>query len=106
MVKHDVSPSLLFKGAQTEKEANAIAECAYDLAVVAKGHMDAAQAMCPNLSDEAFRALLPGVRVAWYLTMLEKHGFDMFAEELSPARHTAFQWRVAKATFSKSFGLE
>ncbi|KAG5178303.1 Squalene/phytoene synthase-domain-containing protein [Tribonema minus] len=101
--KHLVASTVLFNGARTEAEAEALAACFYDVACVAKGHMEQGQELASGLSNDAFRALLPGVRAAWYLEALEKAGFNAFDASLTPRSWIPFQFRVARAAMTHKF---
>lgn len=111
MRKHLLSHSVLNKGPQTAKEAHALAECVFDVASVAKGHMEAAEEGLAATREEAggrlpagaFAALLPGVRVAWYLETLMKCGFDAFDETLRPRSPFKFQLRLGRAMITDKF---
>ncbi|CAM9184670.1 unnamed protein product [Choristocarpus tenellus] len=101
--KHRLYSSVLRKGPKTPEEAHGIAECFYDVSAVSKGHLDAAQEVVQGLSADAFHALLPGVRAAWYLEKLEACRFDAFDERLQPHSPLGFHLRLAKSIFTQKF---
>lgn len=111
MRKYLLTHSVLQKGAKDEKEAHALSECVFEVASVAKGHMDAAangftaarERMGGSLPAGAFAALLPGVRAAWYLDTLQKCNFDPFNPRLRPRSPLAFQLRLGKSMFREKF---
>lgn len=112
MRKNSLSHGVLQRGPKTEKEAHALAESVFDVATVAKGHMDLAVEGLAAASDKrggqglpagAFAALLPGVRAMWYLEKLEECQFDAFDETLRPRSPLAFQLRLAKAVWREQF---
>jgi hypothetical protein len=61
------------------------------------------QELASDLDSAAFRALLPGVRAAWYLEKLEVVGFNPFHADLQPINRVPFQLRLAKAAFTNKF---
>lgn len=111
MRKYLLSHSVIERGPKTEKEAHALAECVFEVATVAKGHMDVAgeglaaarEKGDGTLAAGAFTALLPGVRAAWYLETLEKCQFDPFDPRLRPRSPLAFQLRLGRSVFREKF---
>lgn len=107
MLRHAV----LERGPQDEKEAHALAECVFEVASVAKGHIEAAEEGLAAAREEtggklpagAFAALLPGVRVAWYLETLQACGFNAYDESLRPRSPFKFQLRLGKALIREKF---
>ena len=111
MRKNTLRHTVLERGPQSPEESQALSECVFDVASVAKGHMDAAAEALETARAEsggklptgAFAALLPGVRAAWYLETLQKFNFEAFDESLRPRSPLWFQWRLAKAMMSERF---
>lgn len=111
MRKYLLRHAVLERGPQDEKEAHALAECVFEVASVAKGHIEAAgeglAAACEETGGKlpagAFAALLPGVRVAWYLETLQGSGFNAFDESLRPRSPLKFQLRLGRAMISEKF---
>lgn len=111
MRKNTLRHSVLERGPKDPEEAHALAECVFDVASLAKGHLEAAEEGLAAAREEAggrlpagaFAALLPGVRVAWYLETLQKCGFDAFDESLRPQSPFKFQLRLAKAMVVERF---
>ncbi|CAM9519809.1 unnamed protein product [Hapterophycus canaliculatus] len=108
MLRHAV----LERGPQDDEEAHALAECVFEVASVAKGHLEAAEEGLAKAREEAeggklpagaFAALLPGVRVAWYLETLQQSGFNAFDERLRPASALKFQLRLVRSIFTEKF---
>lgn len=111
MRKYLLRHAVLERGPQDEKEAHALAECVFEVASVAKGHIEAAEDGLAATREEtggklpagAFAALLPGVRVAWYLETLQGSGFNAFDESLRPQSPLKFQLRLGRAMISEKF---
>lgn len=111
MRKHGLSYPVLVRGPKTEAEAYAVAGSVFDVARVAKGHMDASAPLLMAAREKAkgylppgaFGALLPGVRALWYLEKLEECEFNPFDERLSPRSPLRFQLRLAKAVWVEEF---
>ena len=111
MRKYLLRHAVLERGPQDEKEAHALAECVFEVASVAKGHLEAAQEGLAAAREEAggrlpagvFAALLPGVRVAWYLETLQGSGFNAYDETLRPQSPFRFQLRLARAMMTEKF---
>ncbi|CAM9259692.1 unnamed protein product [Ectocarpus sp. 6 AP-2014] len=103
--------AVLERGPQDDKEAHALAECVFAVASVAKGHIEAAEEGLAAAREEtggklpagAFAALLPGVRVAWYLETLQACGFNAFDESLRPQSPFKFQLRLGRAMITEKF---
>lgn len=103
--------AVLERGPQDATEAHALAECVFEVASVAKGHIEAAEEGLAAVREEAegklpagaFAALLPGVRVAWYLETLQKCEFNAFDERLRPRSPLKFQLRLARAMLTENF---
>lgn len=111
MRKNSLRHSVLERGPKDPTEAHALAECVFDVASVVKGHMEAAEEGLATARQEAggklptgaFAALLPGVRVSWYLDTLQKCGFDAFDERLRPRSPFKFQLRLGRAMITERF---
>ena len=111
MRKNALRHTVLERGPKNPEESHALAESVFDVASVAKGHMDAVEEALGTARSEmggklpagAFAALLPGVRVEWYLDTLQKCNFDAFDERLRPRSPLWFQWRLAKAAWAERF---
>ncbi|CAM9375386.1 unnamed protein product [Pylaiella littoralis] len=111
MRKYMLRHAVLERGPQDDKEAHALAECVFEVASVAKGHIEAAEEGLASAREEtggklpagAFAALLPGVRVAWYLETLQGSGFNAFDESLRPQSPFKFQLRLGKAMITEKF---
>lgn len=103
--------AVLERGPQDATEAHALAECVFEVASVAKGHIEAAEEGLAAVREEAggklpagaFAALLPGVRVAWYLETLQKCEFNAFDERLRPRSPLKFQLRLGRAMLTEKF---
>lgn len=111
MRKFRLRHTVLQRGPQDDTEAHALAECVFEVASVAKGHIEAAEEGLAAVREEAegklpggaFAALLPGVRVAWYLETLQECGFDAFDERLRPRSPLKFQLRLGRAMLTEKF---
>lgn len=111
MRKFLLTHSVLQRGPKTEKEAHSLAECVFEVATVAKGHVDAAgdgleatkEKVGGALPAGAFAALLPGVRAAWYLEMLEICQFNPYDPRLRPRSPLGFQMRLGKSMLTEKF---
>lgn len=111
MRKYLLRHAVLQRGPENPKEAHALAECVFEVASVAKGHIEAAEEGLAAVREQAggklppgaFAALLPGVRVAWYLETLQKCDFNAFDETLRPRSPFKFQLRLAKAVMTERF---
>lgn len=112
MRKYMLRHSVLQRGPQDSEEAHALAECVFEVASVAKGHLEAAeeglvaareQGTNGKLPAGAFAALLPGVRVGWYLETLQECGFNAFDERLRPRSPFRFQLRLGRAMITEKF---
>lgn len=103
--------AVLQRGPQDATEAHALAECVFEVASVAKGHIEAAEEGLAAVREEAegklpagaFTALLPGVRVAWYLETLQKCEFNAYDERLRPRSPLKFQLRLGRAMLTEKF---
>lgn len=111
MRKHSLRYSVLQRGPQNPEEAHALAECVFEVATVAKGHIEAAEEGLGVAREEAggklphgvLAALLPRIRVAWYLETLQEVGFDAFDERLRPQSPFKFQLRLGIAHMTERF---
>lgn len=115
MRKYLLRHAVLERGPQDEKEAHALAECVFEVASVAKGHLEAAEEGLAAAREEigagaggklpagVFAALLPGVRVAWYLETLQRSGFNAYDETLRPQSPFRFQLRLGRAIITEKF---
>ena len=95
--------------AKPARVREALAGVVFDLACVARDHLQHARAMAGSLPPAAHAALLPAVPVSAFLARLERQGFDVFAGGLGPwvdgRPHARLQlmaalvWHTARNTY-------
>jgi phytoene/squalene synthetase len=78
IVSEQVDIASVLSGHNSPQLANAV----FELASIAKSHIEHARQLAPQIPKEATPALLPAVLCERFLTRLEEHHFDLFAPGL------------------------
>jgi NADH dehydrogenase [ubiquinone] 1 alpha subcomplex assembly factor 6 len=109
MAKHSLSKERLVRSLSSSAPEHAdpairkqLADCVFDVAVVAKSHVDHARTLlasskAPAIGNQVFLSAVP---VALFLERLERANFDCFASELHQ-RPFALYWRLFQCGFRR-----
>jgi phytoene synthase len=84
------------------REAHGTAPVVEQVAARARAHLAEARRLRPEVSRAALPALLPAVLAERYLGLLEKAGYDPFAQTVQ-ARQPGRVWRVLLAALSRRY---
>eukprot|EP01119_Soliformovum_irregulare_P017284 TRINITY_DN5111_c0_g1_i1.p1 TRINITY_DN5111_c0_g1~~TRINITY_DN5111_c0_g1_i1.p1 ORF type:complete len:331 (-),score=66.26 TRINITY_DN5111_c0_g1_i1:95-1087(-) len=79
MAQHSVSEEKLFRG----EPDKGIEEVVFEVASIAKLHMDKAKELAPQIPRPAMTVLFPGVIADDYLVRLQNKGFNVFDPDLA-----------------------
>jgi len=98
--KHGVSPHDLINA----NGENVLQDVVFEIASVAKGHLEAAQSHCYDIKPSARPLFLSSVSTEMYLNALEKNSFDVFGGKMHKGGYLPISY-LLKVRFRQWRGL-